>query len=223
MLFTLSVFANIWKDDFEREELGKDWTPTTWCAGDSPWSWKVGDGVLKGLWPNWDAQMLFLTEYPSLDYTIQVKCRIDKVWQEPWLAGAGFIFRSTGPEFMGACIGTFYGYFIGSPQCGFMIWDGGMWQIIGAVPKNNNSDQWYTLKLVVKGDDFFAYVDDKPVCKMSDGRFRGEFVGLSIGSNIDASFDDFMISDSVDENAFADFAVSSSGKLATAWGTIKQK
>jgi hypothetical protein len=223
MLFTLSVSANIWKDDFEREELGKDWTPTTWCAGDAPFNWNIDKGIIKGCWPNWDAQMLFLTEYPSLDYTIQVKCRIDKVWMEPGLAGAGFIFRSTGPEFIGGCIGPFYGYFIGSPQCGFMICDGGGWQITGAIPEKHNPDQWYTLKLVVKGDDFFTYVDDKPVCRLSDGRFRGKFVGLSIGSNIDASFDDFMISDRVDDQALIDFDVQAKDKLTTSWGYIKQK
>ena len=47
--------------------------------------------------PFWNAQMLFLEEYQSMDYTIQVKCRIDKVSNDTELASAGIVFRSFGP------------------------------------------------------------------------------------------------------------------------------
>ena len=63
-------------------------------------------------------------------------------------------------------------------------------------------------------------MDDKLVCELSDNQYKGNFVGLWLGSNIDASFDDFMISDRTDDKAFD---VSPVSKLATAWGRVKQK
>ena len=78
--------------------------------------------------------MLFLFEYPSLDYPIQMKCRIDKVWQMPTLAGAGFIFRSFGPEgkITNGCISDFVSWGIGIDRAAFMNYPaGGNWQILG--------------------------------------------------------------------------------------------
>jgi hypothetical protein len=213
-------------DDFKGGELGKDWTPVQWCVGDPEPDWKVKDGILMGRWPNWDAQMLFLPEYPSLDYTIQMKCRIDQVMGEPGLAGAGFIFRSSGPavKVNGKCIGPLYELAIGHFQCGFMDADrNGNWFLAGIVVKNHDLEQWYTLKLVVKGDKFLGYVDGEPICQLSDNKYKGNFVGLMLGSNINASFDDFMITERVDEQALTDFDVLPADKLAIAWGYVKQK
>jgi hypothetical protein len=44
-----------------------------------------------------------------------------------------------------------------------------------------------------------------------------------LGSNINASFDDFMITERVDEQALTDFDVLPADKLAIAWGYVKQK
>ncbi len=214
-----STSAEMWKDDFDGGELGEDWTSTSWCGHDPSPNWKIEDGILRGKWPHWNAQMLFLPEYPSLDYTIQVKCRIDKIWQMPSLAGAGFIFRSSDPEANGGCIGPFYEWGISSNRCGFMI-SAGM-QIVGTVPERYDFDQWYTLKLVVKGKRFLGYVNDEFVCKLSHDTYKGKFVGLMIGANIDASFDDFMITDQVDEDAFINFDVSPEGTMTTTWAGLK--
>ena len=223
MLSVLSASADVWIDDFEREEIGEDWAPTAWCANDAKPDWKIEDGILGGRWPHWDAQMLFLAkEYPSLNYTIQVKCRIDKVWQSPDLAGAGFIFRAPTSETNGGCINLFYNWGIGTISSGFMIFSG-VWQLVGVVMRNHNLDQWYIIKLVVNDSDFYGYIDDKPICKLKDSKYKGKFVGLWLGSNIDASFDDFMISDSVDEDALENFAISPQDKLPQTWGTLKAK
>lgn len=48
---------------------------------------------------------------------------------------------------------------------------------------------------------------------------EGKFVRLMIGSNIDASSEDFMISDRVGNDAFGLFDVMNLGKSAITWGT----
>ena len=91
LLFTGQVFAAVWKDDFEREELDADWTSAPREGNHT--DWYIENGMLKGHWPLWNSQMLYVKGFNSIDYTIQVRCRIDKVYQSPDLAGAGIVFR----------------------------------------------------------------------------------------------------------------------------------
>jgi len=95
------------------------------------------------------------------------------------------------------------------------------WQYRGTTPQSYNTGQWYTLKLIVQGDRFLGYVNDRPVCKLEDRALKGKFVGLGMGSNISASFDDFMITDQVDEDAILNFDVSPEGMLTTTWAGLK--
>lgn len=225
-LFAGLASAKMWQDDFEDGELGENWTPAVWVPqGIGPPNWKVEDGILKGHWPNWSAQMLFLEEYPSLDYTIQVKCRIDRLWLDPWSADAGFCFRSSGPGVgPNDNITFFYGFGIGVERAQFAVsHGGGGWHYAGTTPENHTIGQWYTLKLVVKGHKFIGYVNDKPVCKIGDDKLKGKFVGLGMGANIDASFDDFMISDKVDDTAFDEMDVSPTGLASTKWASLKTR
>jgi hypothetical protein len=227
MVLTLCIFfliagsasARIWMDDLEREEIGENWTPVA-CWMPNPPEWEIEDGVLKGNWPRWNLQMLFLAEYPSPNYTIQVKCRIDEIWQSPHLADAGFVFRSTGPD----KITPAYGFGIGSSRAQFGVLPGAGWQYIGTVPENHETGEWYTLKMLIKDDQFVGYVNDRPICKIRDDRgYKGKFLGLSMGSNISASFDDFMITDQVDEDAILNFDVSPEGMLTTTWAGLKAR
>lgn len=222
-LFAGLASAEMWKDDFGDGELDESWTPAV-LLEPSPPDWKIEDDILKGHWPLWNGQMLFLEEYPSLDYTIQVKCRIDLVWLDPGLADAGFIFRSSGPGVgPNDKITPFYGFGIGLSRAQFGIFHGGgNWRYAETKLEKHVIGKWYTLKLVVKGDKFIGYVDDKRVCKLSDDLFEGTFVGLCIGVNIDASFDDFMISDKVDESAF-EMDVSPEGLTSTMWASLKSQ
>jgi len=50
---------------------------------------------------------------------------------------------------------------------------------------------------------------------------EGKFVRLMIRSNIDASSEDFMISDRVGNDAFGLFDVMNLGKSAITWGQLK--
>jgi hypothetical protein len=97
LLFANLAVAEVWMDDFEGNVLNEKWIPIQWVPwADEPWDWKVEDGILKGRWPNWNGQFLFLKDYPSLDYTMQVKCRIDNLLQLHGYGGGGFIFRASG-------------------------------------------------------------------------------------------------------------------------------
>ena len=157
LLWAGSVCAHVWQDDSERDELGEDWTPVAWDAPNPP-DWKVEDGVLKARWPNWNAQMLFLDEYPLQDYTMQVKCRIDEVWEPSDYAGGGFVFRSTGPDgitpfcALGLCI-----------WCAkfFLAHGNAIWRDAAREPRNHTVGEWYTLKLIVVGKTFLGYADDE--------------------------------------------------------------
>jgi hypothetical protein len=218
LLCALSAYANIWTDDFEREELGKDWTPVSLNLPDPP-NWKIEDGILKGLWPLWNCQMIFLNKFSTQEGTIQVKCRIDEIRVDPGLADAGIFFYSEGADKPTPT----YGFVIGSMRTQFTCLTGFNFEYIGTKPEKYDWGKWYILKLVFKDDTFLGYVNDNLICEMTDGRFKGNFVGLGMGANIDASFDDFVISDRVDDQALIDFDVSSVDKTAITWGDVKQK
>lgn len=151
-----------------------------------------------------------------------MKCRIDKVWQSPGLAGAGIIFRSSGPEDI---YPLHYSVGIYTHGAQWAIDHGGRagnYRFAGWQPETHDIGQWYSLKLVVTDGNFLFYVDDKPTLRLRDRGFKGKFLGLVIGANIDASFDDFMITDQVDEDAFSEFDVSSKDmKLTTTWAGLK--
>ena len=59
------------------------------------------------------------------------------------------------------------------------------------------------------------------MCQLRDKQFQGKFVGLCTGCQVDVSFDDFMISDKVDETAFDEMDVSLKGLASATWGSLK--
>jgi len=217
-LLAVSVSAEIWQDDFERDGLGEDWTIFKRFNNAPESDWKIEDGVAKGHWPFWGCQLAVVEEYPSLNYTIQVDCRIDKMGAFTF---ACIGFRVSKPDFCP----SFYGFGISSSHAGF-VGDPGcdVTSVAGAaIPRIHKVEQWYTVRLVVKGNKFSGYVDDSKACRLADGRYKGGFVGLITGPNTDASFDNFMITDRVDDDAFTDFGVSPEDMLATTWAGLKTK
>ena len=222
LLFADLAVAEVWMDDFEGDTLNEKWTPMQWVPwANEPWDWKVEDGVLRGRWPNWNGQFLFLEEYPSPDYTMQVRCRIDNLLQLHGFGGGGFIFRASGTGVEpGERIEPFYSFGINTFLARFFIGGGAFRSVTQG---DYGFEQWHILKLLVMNDEFLAYVDDEPVCEMRDKRYKGEFVGLCMSSHTYASFDDFMITDQVDEDALSKaFGVSPGAMaLATTWADLK--
>jgi hypothetical protein len=66
-------------------------------------------------------------------------------------------------------------------------------------PRKHDIGKWYTLKIVAKETGVSCYVDNELVYKLYGANLDGKFVGLSMGSNISASFDDFSITDQTEK------------------------
>jgi hypothetical protein len=234
-LAILSASADTWKDGFDDAELDERWKPAVsfYGANRPPADWKVENGVLKGHWA-YSELMLLLMEYPSPDYTIQVKCRIDKAMGE--ISWAGIVFHSYGPDNAPTGWGT-SGYSIFSvlhDGLTLMLRLGSDW-VVTSIPVDYKVGEWCTLKLVVEGANYRAYVNDELVQVGYDGKFKGGFVGLNAAHKVDVSFDDFMITDRVDDVTLstvekdepgarpASAGVHGRGKLSVTWGHIKSE
>ena len=222
-----SASAEMWKDSFDGNAINEKWVTAVSKAGARPSAdWKVESGVLTGRWPTYGQQQL-LVEYPSPEYTVQVRCRINEIIQRSNDNGVGIIFRSSGPGRTNAGQGAidFYGFAIGptpSPGGAAISYVGaGQWGALEVSPVNRpvNVGEWYTLKLVVEGNSFRGYVDDELVCDAQDNRFTGNYVGPYMSLYMDASFDEFVVVDQIDD--LSPSAVDANGKLSATWGHIK--
>jgi hypothetical protein len=230
IMFSISVMsasAEMWKDSFDGDTINEKWVTAVSKTGSLPLAdWKVENGVLTGRWPTYGQQQL-LVEYPSPEYTVQVRCRINEVIQQKSDNGVGIIFHSSGPGRTNAGQGAvdFYGFAIGptpSPGGAAISYVGaGQWGGLAAsaVSSPISVGQWYTLKLVVEGNSFRGYVDDELVCEAQDDRFSGNYVGPYMSLYIDTSFDDFVVTDQVDDLSAS--AVDANGKLSVTWGHMK--
>jgi hypothetical protein len=232
----LSTSAEMWMDDFGGDKLNEKWEAVVSKTGGlPPADWKVENGVLKGHWPTWGQQHL-LIEYPSSEYTVQVKCRFDKIIQKSNDNGAGIIFHSSGPDRSIPNQGAVDFYLLGlgpnpSPG-GAAIWNIGRFQWgpmrTWWAPANDpiQVGEWYTLKLKVNGNSFRGYVNDALAIEVEDDKFVGAYVGPYISLYVDASFDDFMITDQQDFETLAQSdttSVSPRGALITTWSGLKKQ
>ncbi len=228
IMFSISVIsasAEIWEDHFDGNTINERWTTAVSRSGGVlPTDWQVEGGVLKGHWSTHGQQHL-LIEYPPQEYTVQLRCRFDNLIKSNSGNGVGIVFHSLGPNGPVHNWGSvdFYGFAIGptvSPGYAAFFRFGAGWYDAPAslVPGEPISvGEWYTLKLVVQGNSFRGYVNDELVIDTQDDTFRGDYVGLYMSLNVDASFDDFMITD----QAGVVSAVSAEGKLSATWGHMK--
>ena len=86
-------------------------------------------------------------------------------------------------------------------------------------------DHWYTLKAIAQGSSTEFYLDDEFVGKFGYAALRSGSVGLVV-SNALAHFDDFVVTgpDIPDGGPNGvSFSVEPKDKLATRWGSIKQR
>lgn len=217
----LSASAEMWKDSFDGTTLNRMWKPAVSVAGNPPSDWKIEDGVLKGHWTIQGLQLL-LTEYPSSDYTIQVRCRVDKGSNPD--GGGGIAFRSSAPGQPGNWQSTANFYMFSIHRTGFKLWriGAGWWDSpvierpMGNA-KEHSEDDWYTLKLEARSDNLRGYVNDELLFEKQDNTFNGSFVGLFTGMYTDASFDDFVVTDETLAS------VSPQGALMATWAGLKKQ
>ena len=218
----LSASAEMQRDSFDGPTLNEMWKPGVSVAGNPPTDWKIEDGVLKGHWANFGQQLL-LIEYPSSDYTIQVKCRLDEANNPE--GGAGIVFRSYGPGHdPSGWQGTSEFYLFQVLRKTLNLWRIGAdwWDTIVVEPPiggagEHSDTEWYTLRLVVEGSNFRGYVNDEILFETQDDTFKGDFVGISMGLFTDASFDDFVVTDETLAS------VSPQGALITTWAGLKKQ
>jgi hypothetical protein len=231
IMFSISVIsasAEMWKDSFDGNTINDKWgAAVSWSGQPQPTAnWEVESGVLTGRWPTYGQQQL-LVEYPSPEYAVQVRCRINEIIQRSNDNGVGIIFHSSGPGRTIVNQGAidFYGFAIGttpSPGAAAISYVGaGQWGglAVSAAKSPINVGEWYTLKLVVEGNRFRGYVDDELVCDAQDDRFTGNYVGPYMSLYIDTSFDEFVVTDQMDD--LSPSAVDANGKLSATWGHMK--
>ena len=226
----LSVSAEVWRDSFDVGTFGEEWEPAVSVAGNPPSDWKIEDGVLKGYWATLGLQLL-LMEYHSLDYTIQVRCRVDSGSNPE--GGGGIAFRSSAPGQPGGWQSTSDFYMFAIHRTGFRLhrigtgwWDSPVIEQPMGDAREHSEDDWYTLKLEAKGNDIKGYVNDELLFEIEDDAFDGGFVGVFTGMFTDVSFDDFAITDqddSLTSGQGGPSSVSSEGKTLTTWAGIKRQ
>lgn len=225
VMFLVSIWsasAEIWQDSFDSDTISDRWQPGVSVGGNPPSDWQVEEGVLKGHWVNLGMQLL-LMEYPSSDYIVQVKCKLDKGNNTE--GGAGIVFRSYGIGHDPAgWQGTSEFYSFHLHRTGFRLWriGAGWWDTIVNQPpmagaKQHSDIEWYTLKLVFKGSNLRCYVNDALLFETQDDKFAGNFVGLVTGMFTDASFDDFAITDE------SSYGISPQTNSMTTWARLKQR
>lgn len=210
-LFASSVYAGTWRDDFEKGFVG--WEGLDDC-------WKVENGECSGEFfdPNGNSNDILIGDTKWEDYT--VRCRMN------FLALSGYVvisFRRTGLN------EDRYGFQINAvypcQACNNTVWGFKVFQGNGAtlselpLPFNLSKDIWYNLKIVVEGDSFKFYIDEKLVNEFVDKSIPSGKVGLGV-SNEHTHFDDLIISGSNVKDG-GNWDVEPKGKLATAWGKFK--
>ena len=211
-LFASSVYAGTWRDDFEDGNLD-DWEGPDGC-------WKVENGECSGEYFNVPigSNEIWIGDTKWKDYTI--RCRMK------FLALSGFVgisFRITGLN------EDRYGFQINAvypcQACNNTVWGWKVFQGAGAtlseipLPFNLSKDIWYDLKIIVEGDSFKFYIDEKLVNEFVDKSISSGKVGFYVG-NEHAHFDDLIVSGG-NVNDGGNWDVEPKGKLATAWGKIK--
>lgn len=88
---------------------------------------------------------------------------------------------------------------------------------INPVPFETEVGREYELRLTVEGNSFQFFIDDEDMGEWEDDQFETGMIGLRVWSAIMA-IDDF----EVNGPGIPATAVDSQGKLASAWGKIKQ-
>jgi len=88
---------------------------------------------------------------------------------------------------------------------------------INPVPFNSEVDKEYELELIVEGNHFQFYVDGEDMGEWEDDQLEKGMIGIRVWSAI-MSIDDF----DINGPGIPATAVDSQGKLASAWGGIKQ-
>jgi len=201
--------AQVW--DFEDAGQEKDWQVANG-------TWKIQDGVYSETSAAESAMHSLVGDENWEDYTIEGKINMDGNY-------AGLVFRALNEfEYY-----VFYMELVPQPRnlCFFKHIQGGFDQ--RERPQPNKTDisgeklargEWITMKIVVEGNQFTCFLNDKQICEGTDN-LGNEYKKGNIGVwawQTKASFDDLTVSGPGIEG----MAVDSRNKLAITWSKVKQ-
>ncbi|MDE0484958.1 MAG: DUF1080 domain-containing protein [Candidatus Poribacteria bacterium] len=203
VLLSQPSFAGTQLWDFEKNAEG-------WKVANG--NWQVTDGIYK-LSIGAEAEHSLVGEEDWDDYTIEAKVRLD---EGSW---AGIIFRAKSEM-------EYYVYYLNIPNNISELWrhKQGGWTSRDnisqppAVGVKIAKGEWIDMKIVVEGDKFTLYLNDKKQVEDSDGVYGKGKVGVW-GWKTAASFDDFTVSGRDIEDTLA---VDPNRKLTTTWGHLKE-
>ena len=203
LMGTVYAGTQIW--DFEKADQEKDWHIAT---GD----WGIKDDVYQETSGATAAMASFVGEESWTDYTVEVKVRNE---QSNW---AGLIFRAKSDL-------EYYVLYFGVPAKNIELWRhkppnvDSRDNIFGDAPKGVVFEvgEWYTLKAVVKKDQFQLYVNDELQQEAVDAVYGSGRVGVWAWQAT-ASFDDITITG---DDIKGTTAVKPDKKLAVTWGKLR--
>jgi hypothetical protein len=203
--------TKVW--DFENAAQANDWEVVNG-------TWKINDGLYQETSKAESAMHSMVGEEDWDNYTLEAKIRVDEHRY------AGMAFRAIS-EF------EYYVFYVElNPQpndlCFFKHKQGGFAERDRPNPNKTSivarndlkHGEWFTMKIVVEGNKFTCFLNDKETCVGNDN-LGNEYKKGKVGVwawQTKASFDDFTVSGP----QIKGMAVDSRNKLAIKWGKLKQ-
>jgi hypothetical protein len=199
LLLPVASRALLW--DFNDEAQEADWTVISGVCGIDDEAYMISDAAGEAL--------AIAGDLNWTDYTITCKARLT----EP----AGFnnvaiAFRASedgGSEYMFMLEG-------GRQQAEWWKKIGGTYTEIKVDPLDIDTEDWFSVKVVVEGETFQGYYEGEFISEIEDGDLVGGAVGVRI-YGCTSHVDDF----DVNGPGVPLTAVEASGKLAITWGELK--
>jgi len=197
--------------DFENAAQADDWEVING-------TWEINDGVYQETSKAESAMHSLVGDENWVDYTLEARIRVDDHRY------AGLIFRALN-EF------EYYVFYIEldpgpNDLCFFKHVQGGFGNRERPDPNKTNASgepltrgEWFTMKIVVVGNEFTCFLNDIEMCVGTDN-LGNEYERGKVGVmawQTKASFDDFTVSGPDVEGAAVDLR----DKLAIAWGKLK--
>ncbi len=203
---TLSVYAGIWSDSFDRAELGSPW------RGDTE-NFSILDGAVRGI--NAHPILLLPLKWVEVgrgwdDYV--VRCRINVVTPNLLECTKGaLLLRHSGKE------GYVFALHVATKTVEvYSLSDGKM---LLSKEEPLELETWYQVRAELQGENMSFFVDDKLIGKLTDRRSASGSVGLAVQDTLKVLFDDFSVTGPGVDPGTA--GIKREEKLPSVWASIK--
>jgi hypothetical protein len=209
--FVISVQAGTFRDDFEDGNLD-GWEIKQGAAGAE---WKVEDGVLKSRCQDTWSELLF-GEQEWHNYSLEYDAKMLEA-SNPLHAMCA-VLRVNWEGFMERAVLSGVSTWQGK-NAWIQVWFNDVNLMETKKGFDFQLNQWYHFKHIVNENNFELYIDGKLLASLSDSHISTGRLGLEIFFGCVVYFDNVIITgDDVPDNPQS---IDYHGKLATAWGQIK--